>query len=189
VAGAGRGFALVWLDLTASGRSLRRAWVDTLGAPHPRAGLAVTAPEVYAADPALAAAAGGVTLAWRVPLPADEDDLLAARWALEDTSSASAPRWLTAVAGATLHAGPANRSPFLAAPNPFRRDVLVRHGEASCPLLVVDARGRLVRTLPAASPGSWIWDGRDDAGARAPAGVYLAHRPGEAGAVRLVRLP
>jgi hypothetical protein len=60
---------------------------------------------------------------------------------------------------------------------------------------VHDAQGRWVRTLQAgteveAGPLALSWDGRQDAGGRAPAGVYWIRVavPGEARSVRVVRL-
>ena len=43
---------------------------------------------------------------------------------------------------------------------------------------IVDLRGRVIRNdrMPAAAPGALVyrWDGRDEEGRRAPAGVYIA---------------
>ena len=50
---------------------------------------------------------------------------------------------------------------------------------------VFTAAGRPVRTLPAGSGGRW--DLRTDAGAGAPAGVYLAHVRTPGAPTRLVR--
>ena len=70
---------------------------------------------------------------------------------------------------------------------------LAKAGAAS--MIVADTRGRRVRTLLAPAvrePGEHvvIWDGTDDAGARAPAGVYFAALRTDAGDVtrRLIRL-
>jgi hypothetical protein len=61
-------------------------------------------------------------------------------------------------------------------------------------LAVVDVAGRIVRKarFAAAGPASWTWDGRDEAGQAAPAGVYLVRarldgRP-EIATARLVRV-
>lgn len=99
-----------------------------------------------------------------------------------------------------------------AEPNPFRGEVRVElTGPSDAPqaraesgraqtLQVVDAAGRVVRTLSAATgaPGiEWHWDGRDAAGRRAPAGVYYLRAttgrdagPGaDSPTVRVLRLP
>jgi hypothetical protein len=190
LAPADTGFALVWLDLTPAGRSLRRCFVDPRGGAHPPAGISLTAPEEFASDPALAQAGGRLTLAWRLPRPQDDDDLLAVRWTALDTASVPASSWLTAVAGAPLGVESASqRLVLVATPNPFRGGVEVRDALGGGTLLVLDAQGRRVRLLPEAFPGRWIWDGRGERGERVPAGVYLARRPGSREALRLVRLP
>jgi hypothetical protein len=60
---------------------------------------------------------------------------------------------------------------------------------------VFNVAGRLIRRLAAASPSgndaALVWDGADDHGQPAPAGLYFAQaRWGDASAnMRLVRLP
>jgi flagellar basal-body rod modification protein FlgD len=62
-------------------------------------------------------------------------------------------------------------------------------------LEVTDVRGRAVRRIPLgerpAGEGSFVFDGRDDAGAPLPAGVYLAtlETPGARVSRKFVRLP
>lgn len=70
---------------------------------------------------------------------------------------------------------------------------LARPGDAD--LTVFDASGRRVRSLaggflPAGTHGA-SWDGRDEAGESAPAGLYFARlvQNGEARSMRLVRMP
>jgi flagellar hook assembly protein FlgD len=67
-----------------------------------------------------------------------------------------------------------------AAPNPAREGVAVRvesGQEGEQEVGVYDVSGRRVRELSRGWYGSGVrvvgWDGRDSAGARAPAGVYL----------------
>jgi YD repeat-containing protein len=64
---------------------------------------------------------------------------------------------------------------FRASPNPFRWQTTislpVKDGVSSY-VAVYNAAGRLVRTLNARGRGSVSWDGRDEAGRKAPAGVY-----------------
>ncbi|MCB1182189.1 hypothetical protein KDM41_02070 [bacterium] len=67
------------------------------------------------------------------------------------------------------------------APNPFNPQALIRYelaGPTPVKLRVYDLQGRLVRTLvddvaAAAGPFEAVWDGRDDRGRAAAAGVYL----------------
>ena len=72
------------------------------------------------------------------------------------------------------------RMELAAAPNPFRASARLsyavpRRGQAE--LVIYDASGRSVRTLSRgrAEPGRYtaVWDGRNDAGGQAAAGVYL----------------
>lgn len=85
-----------------------------------------------------------------------------------------------------------------AAPNPFREDTAIAW-EASRPgavdVAVYDARGRRVRGLyhGAREAGSCetAWDGRDEAGAKLPAGVYFVRAmatSGESNVCRVVHL-
>lgn len=62
-----------------------------------------------------------------------------------------------------------------AGPTPFRGTVqLALTGEGPARGEIFDSAGRLVRTvLRAAGSTPMSWDGRDDAGRKAPAGVYL----------------
>jgi hypothetical protein len=76
---------------------------------------------------------------------------------------------------------PASRLTFQLSPNPFRHDTAVRFAlpaPAAARLRIVDANGRTVRTLlDGTAPAGWnqrVWDGRDDAGAPASSGVFLA---------------
>ena len=65
-----------------------------------------------------------------------------------------------------------------ARPNPFRfrcRIELPGEKAAVTAAAVYDLQGKLVRKWEPSSPvGSLVWDGRDAAGRRLPAGVYLA---------------
>ncbi len=87
---------------------------------------------------------------------------------------------------------------LLAAPNPFRLQTQVvftlsRSGPAEA--VIVDVRGRRVRTLwqapLAAGEHRLGWDGRTDAGSRAPSGVYFLRlaTPDETGTARVVLIP
>ncbi|MEO6462175.1 MAG: T9SS type A sorting domain-containing protein, partial [Candidatus Eisenbacteria bacterium] len=87
-----------------------------------------------------------------------------------------------------------------AIPNPSRSNVAFSHTRAlagAFEAALFDVRGRLVRVLgrgtaPAAGETrSWTWDGRDEAGGRAPAGIYFYQVRDEAGTLRqkVVRLP
>jgi hypothetical protein len=87
-------------------------------------------------------------------------------------------------AGAT--AGPAG--PLLvAAPNPFRSEVVIRFGLPGDPvseLSIFDVAGRRIRAFPGdalAGVGELVWDGRDGAGRPAPAGIYFVRIVGSSG--------
>lgn len=86
-----------------------------------------------------------------------------------------------------------------AIPNPARGTVALTHSRplaGAYEALLFDVRGRLVRTLgrgeaPAAgAPVSWAWDGRDEAGALVPAGIYFYRVRDAAGTMqqKVVRL-
>ena len=190
VSGGDAGFALVWLDLEGSGRSLRRSWVDPLGVAHPREGSVLVPAGDWAADPAVAVRGDSAWIAWRRPLPEDEDDLFLAVTAIEDTAGVPEAVLLTRVGGG-LAAGdlPSNPKPA-AYPNPFRDRVRIRApaSPGGAALRIVDVRGRVVATIPPSPWGEWSWDGRDLRGSRVPPGVYWARGPVAAAAVRLVRV-
>lgn len=65
--------------------------------------------------------------------------------------------------------------PFTTSPNPSRGAVRIVAlvGASGAPLEVVDAGGRILRTLP---PGTTVWDGKDDAGRDIRGGVYWIRR-------------
>jgi len=76
-----------------------------------------------------------------------------------------------------------------AAPNPFNPATTL-HVESDAQwrdLVVLDVRGHVVRKLAAGvqAPGAaqWVWDGRDERGARVGSGVYVASLRGARGAV------
>ena len=74
-------------------------------------------------------------------------------------------------------------------PNPFRAGTTIRFvptGSASGDVMVFDASGKLVRTLPAARAASVTWDGKDRRGQETGPGVYFC-RCGS-GALVLTRL-
>jgi endonuclease/exonuclease/phosphatase family metal-dependent hydrolase len=92
----------------------------------------------------------------------------------------------------------ADRTPRapIASPNPFAARCRLRIPPGAPPatsLAVFDAGGRLVRRLqPGGSnpPGEWTWDGRTEAGAPAPNGIYLvrAQSASESRAVKVWKL-
>jgi hypothetical protein len=93
--------------------------------------------------------------------------------------------------GETSTSAPNVRAPrtgFLrAAPNPAfgRTTVRWESPAAAGPLRVRDVGGRVVRTVAGttAAVGTAVWDGRTDAGATVPAGVYFVSRETPAGIV------
>ncbi len=113
------------------------------------------------------------------------------------TPSGAGPHGLvvTGVADGGLGEGPGAR--VAPAPNPFRVRTEIHYSVADdTPILlaVFDASGRRVRVLTAAAqtPGrhTLVWDGRDDAGTPAPAGVYFARvtTGGSTAVARMVKL-
>ena len=73
-------------------------------------------------------------------------------------------------------------APLIASPNPFRTQVLIQHSLAGdlaggAKVDVYDVAGRLVRSLWSGDasdvPAEFVWDGRDDRGARARPDVYF----------------
>jgi hypothetical protein len=99
-------------------------------------------------------------------------------------------------------AGPPARGTGVAraVPNPWRATVTFSHTRPLAGVFeaaLYDVRGRLVRVLGrgvAPSVGearTWTWDGRDDDGATAPAGIYFYQVKDERGTLRqkVVRLP
>jgi len=85
------------------------------------------------------------------------------------------------------------RAVLASSPNPFRESVSIRYeGPASAIVLratVYDVTGRRVREL-AVGADRVRWDGRDEGGRPAPAGVYFvrAHHDGRAENLRIVKL-
>lgn len=77
-----------------------------------------------------------------------------------------------------------------AAPSPFREETLLRAppGQPVSEFSIVSPEGRVVRRLAVGPEGTARWDGRDEAGRRAPAGVYLVRARGGFAAGRLVKL-
>ena len=94
--------------------------------------------------------------------------------------------------------GPGVTGPRLAilsaAPNPSSSEVRLAFAApraGPCDARVYAASGRLVRSFPSLKSGTFTWDGRDEQGVLAPAGLYflrIAQGPSVATA-RLVRLP
>ncbi len=187
-AGCPGGFALLWTASGSAGRCLRRATMDTAGTVRPEGGVALTDPLDYVAEASEAVRGSTVTTAWRLPLPADDDDLMAAAFAAGDSIAAPAAVPFTVVPGPEVSAAPGISPPpaIRAVPNPFRTGV--RLAGASMGIRIYDMSGRLIRALPAAGESGVRWDGRDTRGRPVPPGVYLARGSGDA-AVRLVRLP
>ena len=97
-------------------------------------------------------------------------------------TAATAPR--PAGRAAQLRLGPGVPNPFRAA-TAIRCDVPAAAPAGRVLVQVSDLRGRSVRTLAdrEMGPGAYslTWDGRDDRGARLPAGVYLCRAVGTTG--------
>ena len=75
-----------------------------------------------------------------------------------------------------LSPSPAQELTVRATPNPAMSWVRIQYPPSlpgtKVSLAVYDAQGRCVRTLGGSGAGSELWDGRDGAGRRLPAGVY-----------------
>jgi hypothetical protein len=124
-------------------------------------------------------------IAWISPDGSDWFDMYDGQ--LDKTSGGKTIIWGDVLCGTESAEGPAGvPGPGLApeltppAPNPFNPTTrfTVRLPEAGQATVTVhDTRGRLVRTLAdgrlEAGEHGFAWDGRDDRGGRAPAGVYL----------------
>lgn len=114
---------------------------------------------------------------------------------IDKTSGGKTIIWGDVLCGTESAGGPAGVSgpgaaPGLAPPtpnpfNPMTRFAVSLPEAGPATVSVHDARGRLVRTLVdghlAAGEHAFAWDGRDDAGRRAPAGVYLLRAETPAG--------
>lgn len=82
--------------------------------------------------------------------------------------------------GVDAGSGAVSNSALLACqPNPFREEARIQYQVATlgrAELSIYDVMGRKIKVLADSvhSPGSYAdtWDGRDDSGARAPAGIY-----------------
>ena len=106
-----------------------------------------------------------------------------ATYAGQDTVMARILKWLWSQPGVDESVVATPRPEFglrRIAPNPFRADVEISYSlsaEADLDLSVYDASGRMVATLATghAVPGLYTsrWDGTDDSGNRAPAGMYF----------------
>lgn len=89
--------------------------------------------------------------------------------------------FVSAPAAVLPDGGPSRELLHAAYPNPFDRTLAIRydlHARGSVRLALYDVRGRLVKTLVAgesmgAGSHEVIWDGRDDAGRPAAAGIYF----------------
>ena len=184
VARADSGWYLVWNRQSAAGRSLE--W-GVLG----ETGVWSSAPEELAssadftADPAVLGLGAAAAVAWRVPQPGDDDDLVLA-WVTEAGGLLGAGP-LTLVPDPVLGVpGPGPTPNLTASPNPFRG--VVHIGGVSGVVEVFDVAGRRVRILAGeAEPTSW--DGRDDGGRDLPPGVYFLRGTGGSEARRVVKLP
>jgi hypothetical protein len=92
--------------------------------------------------------------------------------------------------------GPGETAPRLAilsaAPNPSAGAVRFAFtATGPCDVRVFAANGRLVRSFPSLKAGTFTWDGRDEHGMLAPAGLYFVRiaQGGSVATARLVRLP
>jgi hypothetical protein len=81
---------------------------------------------------------------------------------------------------------------LIARPNPFRISTAISLSQANDRLGkvdILDASGRLVRTLAASGITPWVrWDGRNESGSEAGPGVYFAAAPGIGSNLKLVRI-
>lgn len=180
-------YVLVWLRSWGSGREARRALVDPLGGIHPTGGIPLSPPSVFASDLAVAAQGDSVWAVWREPLGEDEDDLVIAGFAGEDTVSVVVAEPLVLEAS-DVTAAPDSRPrvALRAAPNPFRGSVRLWGSSPKGTLRVFDVRGARIREVSGIA--EWIWDGRDEGGRGVAPGVYYV-RDDRGSGIRVVRLP
>jgi hypothetical protein len=90
--------------------------------------------------------------------------------------------WATDASPTSVEAAPAAVLALSAHPNPFNPNTTLAFSlreSATLSLCILDAQGRLVRSLLAeaqrpAGLQSLTWDGRDDAGRALPSGLYFA---------------
>jgi hypothetical protein len=187
VLGKTAGWSLLWMEIDEEGRALRRGLVDPSGTLHPERRLLLTPPALQAADLAAAAAGESVHAAWRQPLPGDEDDLFRTTFAAADTAGVPDPVPLTLVEAVVSVPLPPESRPLRVFPNPFRSGVRIEGpGATPTEAEVLDLRGRRLRRLSASDRR--YWDGRSDAGAPVPPGVYWIRVAGGS-SVRVVRIP
>lgn len=137
--------------------------------------------------PTIPAPLAGLNLA--NPAQVSDAQLLAFLGAVADTVCPQA---------AAPDAPPAPALALSAAPNPFARETALRFtlpDGLAFRLDILDAAGRLVRRLAAdtgrGAEATYAWDGRDDTGRPAAAGVYFARleTDGASRVARLIRVP
>jgi hypothetical protein len=93
----------------------------------------------------------------------------------ENPDSAVRPRLLVEFETLTSASPFAPTAGLRAHPNPFRDRITLhfdRRPPATSRLIILDTRGRLVRTLTTTEP-AWTWDGRNLRGDRVAAGIYI----------------
>lgn len=165
VCGENGSLHLVWHDARVSlfnrevfhrEKSSAASW-DTTGASDTR----VSSATGHSTRPSVAARAGTLAVLWKDARDGNHEIYIRLR-----TEDATAVLASFPSAGTTL---PALR----AHPNPAFGGAVRLTPDSPSTIVVVDIRGRVVRRLDARH-GPADWDGRDDGGAAAPAGVYFA---------------
>lgn len=189
LAAADSGYAMIWLAQGALGRSLMRTRVSAAGEADPPTGFLLGPPEDFCADAALSRWGNEAAALWRVPLPADDDDLLLARFAAGAGGGiAVVPLTLLPATVGVHEGGPPLR--LRAEPNPFREQVCLRAADLpeGAVVDIFDVRGRRIRRLIASDRETVVWDGRSDGGSEVVPGVYFARIAAGRTALRLVRI-
>jgi len=137
---------------------------------------------------------GTVPDRWEGPIDPEDPYYL---WTAADTSVVNMSLLFWSLAAMPPAHGPATHpSGLTVAPNPSAGTVAIGFAlsaPGSVRATIFDARGRLVRSLPAedhtGGPGAIPWDGRDARGERCPRGLYFVrlHGPGLDAEARVVR--
>jgi hypothetical protein len=183
-----------WVEQSAAGRGLRRGLLGAGLSLDTAAGSWVAPESSFATDIAVGALGDSLVVAWRQPLPGDDDDLYGVSLVPHDPAGAGVGEPLVLVSGASTGVPP-EVAPVMrlrGIPNPFHGRVVIQGVPGLGPgevLDIYDVRGRWMASLPVNGQGLAHWDGNGVQGLPAPAGMYFVRGRRFASAGRLLRLP